>query len=268
MFSPQIHIVFNCEEEDRITKPLLEYPPNKLYYFIAFIKLTGQKDVNIAFYERNIKLLQKNIPNLEIITSEVDYLDYDELIRKLSIIIREERNKNPKCSIYFNASTGSNLCAIASIEASKAFECKYYYTTAEIYDPHGDGPHHKGKVTIFFPTTFPIQKPPIRHVQILQLINRMINKRFKGKLYDISKEKAISLKELVNALHDKGLIPLKKKHPDPKSQTSALYMNARTILMALEKKFNYIRLLGDRRYKKVCLTQSGKEIVNFFTEYY
>ncbi|KKK54712.1 hypothetical protein LCGC14_3081930, partial [marine sediment metagenome] len=47
MFSPQIHIVFNCEEEDRITKPIIENLPSKLYIFTAFIKKTQEKDLNI-----------------------------------------------------------------------------------------------------------------------------------------------------------------------------------------------------------------------------
>ena len=52
MFSPQIHIVFNCEEEGRITKPIIDNPPNRLYFFTAFLRKTKQKDVNISYYQK------------------------------------------------------------------------------------------------------------------------------------------------------------------------------------------------------------------------
>ncbi len=70
MASKNIQIVFNSKETKRITKPILFYKPNKVYYFTAFIKKTGQKNENIDFYHENINFLEKEIPSLEIVHQE------------------------------------------------------------------------------------------------------------------------------------------------------------------------------------------------------
>ena len=264
MFSPQIHIAFNCEEEERITKPIIDNPPNKLYLFTAFIKKTQQKDINMHFYDKNIKLLKKKIPLLEIITQEVDYTDYIEIIQTLSKIIKYEREENPNCKIFINVSTGSKMASIASTEASKLWDCEIYYIHSTEYDPHGEGPRHKGDFFIFEPITFPIEKPKEIYIRTLKFIEDLIKKKYQDKIYEEKKEKFIYLKNLIYELESQRYIELVSKHEEPGSFKSALYMKARNFLEPLINELKYIKISDDKRNKKVFLTEIGKDILKIF----
>ena len=264
MFSPQIHIAFNCEEEERITKPVIDNPPNKLHLFTAFIKKTQQKDINMHFYERNIKTLKKEIPLLKIITKEVDYTDYIEIIQELSKIIKNEREENPNCKIFINVSTGSKMASLASSEASRLWDCQIYYVHSTKYEPHGEGPRHKGEFFIFEPATFPIEKPKEIYVRTLKLIDNLISEKYQDKIYDKKKEKFIYLKNLIYKLEAEKYIELVSKHEEPGSFKSALYMKSRNFLEPLVKELKYIKISNDRRNKKVSLTSIGREILKIF----
>ncbi len=264
MFSPQIHIAFNCEEEDRITKPIIDNPPNKLYIFTAFIKKTQQKDINMDFYEKNIKFLKKKIPLLEIITKEVDYTDYIEIIQELSKIINHEREINPNCKIFINVSTGSKMASIASTEASRLWNCQIYYVYSSKYDPYGEGARHKGEFYVFNPITFPIKKPKEIYIKTLKLYEDLIQKKYHDKIYNEKKLKYIFLKNLINELEAEGYIELESKHEDPGSLKSALYMKARNFLDPLVNDLKYIKISDEKRNKKVFLTSIGKEILEIF----
>jgi len=264
MFSPQIHIAFNCEEEERITKPIIDNPPNKLYLFTAFIKKTQQKDINMHFYERNIKTLKKKIPLLKIITKEVDYTDYIEIIQELSKIIKYEREENPNCKIFINVSTGSKMASIASTEASRLWDCQIYYVHSSKYEPHGEGPRHKGDFFIFEPVTFPIEKPKEIYIRILKLIDNLIKEKYQDKIYNKKKEKFIYLKNLIYKLEAEKYVELVSKHEEPGSFKSALYMKSRNSLEPLVKELKYIKISDDKRNKKVFLTSIGIEILKIF----
>jgi len=264
MFSPQIHIVFNCEEEERITKPIIDNPPNKLYLFTAFIKRTQQKDINMHFYERNIKTLKKEIPLLKTITKEIDYTDYIEIIQELSKIIKYEREENPNCKIFINVSTGSKMASIASTEASRLWDCQIYYVHSSEYKPNGEGPRHKGEFFIFEPITFPIEKPKEIYIRILKLIDNLISEKYQDKIYDKKKEKFIYLKNLIYKLEAEKYIELVSKHEEPRSFKSALYMKSRNFLEPLVKELKYIKISDEKRNKKVFLTSIGIEILKIF----
>ncbi|MFW9882071.1 MAG: DUF6293 family protein [Candidatus Thorarchaeota archaeon] len=264
MFSPQIHITFNCEEEERITKPIIENPPNKLYIFIAFIKKSQEKDINMHFYEKNIKLLKEKIPLLEIITKEVDYTDYIEIIQELSKIIKSEREENANCKIFINVSTGSKMASLASAEASKLWNCELYYVHSSKYDPHGGGPRHKGEFYIFKPITFPIEKPKKTFIRTLKLIENLITRKYQDKIYDQTKEKFVYMKYLIQELEENGYIELDSKHKEPSSLKSALYMKSRNFLEPLVNELKYIKISDDKRNKKVYLAPIGKDILEIF----
>ncbi|MGV9200407.1 MAG: DUF6293 family protein, partial [Promethearchaeia archaeon] len=139
LFASQIHIVFNAKEDKRITDPILKNPPNKLYYFTAYIEETGQKDENMEYFDKNTEILQKQIPTLKIIHRELDYTNYIHVIQEISKIIRDERAENGNSEIYINVGTGSKITSLASSEASKLWDCHIYYVFASKYDPSGEG---------------------------------------------------------------------------------------------------------------------------------
>ena len=264
MFSPQIHIVFNCEEEERITKPIIDNPPSKLYYFTAFVRITKQKDVNMNYYEKNVKLLKKKIPLLEVMPKEVDYTNYIEIIQELSKIIKLEREMNPNCNIFINISTGSKMAAIASIEASKLWNCETYYVFSSIYDPHGEGPRHKGEFFVVNPITFPTKKPKEIYIQTLKIIDNLTKRKYEKKEYKDVQKEFIYKKSLIKELESKGFITLESKHKDPSSRKSALYMKSNKFLEPLVKDLKYIEISDDKRNKKVFLTDIGKKVLEIF----
>ncbi len=264
MFSPQIHIVFNSKEEDRIIKPILDNAPNKVYYFTAIIRKTGQKDVNLSFFEANSKELKDNIPSIEIIQKELDYTNYIEIIQEISKIVKKERENNLNSKIYINVSSGSKMTALASVEASKLWNCKIYYVYASKYDPTSKGPMHKGEMIIKTPITFPINKPPELYINILKLIENMLIDKYDKKGFADREEKFIYKKNLVLGLYDKGLLTLTRKNDDARKLTSSLYMKSKKILSILANELKYIEISEDKRNKKILLTDIGKSILEIF----
>ncbi len=268
IFSQQVHIVFNSQETDRITKPLLQNPPHKLYYFTAYIKKTKQKDANLKFMEQNIDTIQTHIPSITIIRKQIDYVDYIEIIQQISQIVKIERENNPNTTIYINISSGSKITAIASIEASKIWDLEYYYVYSSQYDPYEEGPLHTGDIIIMKPTTFPTQRPHKDHIRTLKLINKMIEERFakkqlpKDKLQTV--EKFIYMKDLINKLESNGVVQLDNKHRDPQKRKSALYMKVKDFLNPIANGLGYIEISNEKRNKHVTLTEKGKELIQIF----
>ncbi|MBD3255098.1 MAG: hypothetical protein GF383_08385 [Candidatus Lokiarchaeota archaeon] len=263
----QIHIIFNCEEEERLTKPIIDNSPDKVYYFKAYIKETGQTDVNVAFYERNVKSLKDQIPELVIKDKIVDYTDYIETIQELSKIIRKERERDSECQIYINVSSGSKITSLAAVEASKLWDCEIYYVYSSYYDPLGPAknqPMHKGKVIIKTPTTFPIRQPKRQYLRILNLIGEMIEDKYRNKEYNKKKRKYLFKKYVIDKLYDEGLLKLQRKNKDPRKLTSSLYMKGTKYFNHLEKELKFIKISDDKRNKKIFLTKKGQDILDIF----
>ena len=268
MFSPQIHIVFNAREDQRIIKPLIENPPNKLYYFTAMVTSTNQADVNLEFYNINVEKLKKHIPSLEIISKSIDYTNFIEIIQELSKLIKFEREKNPNCKFFINVSSGSKMTSIASVEAAKLWNCEVYYLYSSIYDPSGKGPRHKGDFYIIEPITFPIKKPDESHIKTLKLIMNLIGKKYFGKESDEKSKKFIYMKQLINELYETNIIKLEKEHRDPSYRKAALYQKVKAYLQPIIKDLRYIKLSDDKRNKKVFITKRGEQILQIFKYYH
>lgn len=254
MFEPQIHIVYNSEEEKRITDPLIQAKPNKLYYF----KADPNKQISAQKYEKyflkNYEILKKNIPGIEIVPKELNFTDYFQIIQEISGIIKEERENNENCKIYINIGAGSKLTAIASIEAAKIWNLKTYYVYSQEVHPE-KGPKHTGEMKIEYIEGFPIQKPPDVLIMVMKVIEEMMEG---GKTF-------VFKKYLLNKLKDKGLLQLITENPDSKKNKSSEYMalNQR-YLNPLEKQLKYIKISDDKRNKKITPTEEGKNILKIF----
>jgi len=259
-----IHIVFNSNETDRITQPIITHPPNKLYYFTAYIKETGQKDQNIPYFEENYKKLKESLPQLKIIQKEVDYVNYVEVIQELSKIIKDEREQDPNTRIFINVGSGSKITAIASIEAAKLWNCDVYYVYSTEYDPSGEGPEHKGEMKIKTPMTFPIKKPDEKIIKILQFIQELIDKRYKNKPEDKGTQKFIYKKNLIEQLFKEELITLITKNPEERKLQASKYMKSRKYLNPMDQELNFIDISDDKRNKKIFITDLGKEVLQIF----
>jgi len=257
IFEPQIHIVFNADEKERITFPIITSKPNKLYYFKADPSKLNAADMYESFYRKNFEVLKKEIPTLEIITNLIDYIDYFQIIQEISKVISNEREQNPNCKIYINISAGSKLTAIASIEAARIWDLETYYIYSQEIS-FGGGPKHSGEMKILSIKGFPIQKPREDLIKVLKVIEKIMagGKKFVYKKY------------LLNVLKDEGLLQLITENPDLKKNKSSEYMalNQR-YLNPLEKAWKFIKISDDKRNKKIFLTDEGKEILKIFKYY-
>jgi len=268
IFSPQVHIVFNCQEKGRITEPLLENSPHKIYYFTAYIKKTKQKDKYLEYMEENIQTIQNRIPAIKIVRKTVDYVDYIEIIQQISKIVKDERAENSNATIYINISSGSKITAIASIEAAKIWGLEHYYVYSDKYNQYDEGPVHTGKFYIERPVTFPTQRPRKDHIQTLKLIESMIQRKYENKILPKSElngeSKFIYFKNLIEKLEFEGIIGLESNNKDSKKRKSALYMKAKDFLDPLEKELHYITISKDKRNRKVRLTHEGENLIKIF----
>lgn len=213
----KIHIAFNSREDKRITQPIIKYRPNKLYYFVALIKKTGQRDEHMNFYEKNVACIKVKNPSIDIIKQELDYTNYIEILQKLSLIIKTERELNPNCTILINIGTGSKITALASTEASRLWNCKILYVHSTKYDPLIEGAEHKGKMITFEPHIFPLQKPAQKLIEVLKIVEIAIKEKYNGKEVK-STPLFIYKKDLIQILRDKGYLTLKSKHINPRFQ--------------------------------------------------
>jgi hypothetical protein len=204
------------------------------------------------------------LPQLEIIRKEVDYTNYIQIIQKLSKIIKDEREEDPNTRIFINVASGSKITAIASIEASKLWDCDVYYVYSTKYDPSGEGPVHKGEMKIKTPITFPIKKPDKKIIEILQFIQELIKERYKRKPSDESIRKFIYKKNLIEQLFDQKLITLINKNPEERKLQASKYMKARKYLKPMDQELDFIDISDDKRNKKVYLTDQGKELLQIF----
>ncbi len=263
MFPRQIHVVFNSAEDRRITEPILNHSPNKVYYFTASIKSTGQKDEHMDFFIKNKELFKNKLPNLQIIHQEIDYTEYIDIIQELSKIIKNEREEDPRCQIYFNVGSGSKMTALAAAEASKLWDCETYYMYSSHYDPKAL-PRHSGEMFIKRPLVFPIKKPKKVFIKVLKIINNMIEKKYKNKDFE-EDYKFIYKKDLLDTLIEKDVIKLNRKNEDYRKERSSYYakLNKR-YLDPISKDLIYIKISDDKRNKKIYLTPIGEEILNIF----
>ncbi len=260
----QVHIVFNCKEDYRITTPILNYAPYKLYYFTAYIKSTNQKDENMEYFHQNIQFLKHKMPNIIIIQNEIDYTNYIEIIQEISKIVKNERKTNQKSKFMINIGTGSNITALASTEAARLWDCEVYYVYSTKYNPLVEGPRHKGEMITIFPPVFPIIKPPEILIKVLKILYKAIKDKYSEKITRFP-IKFIYKKEFIEILIKKGFLKLQKKHSDLRSRQSSYYMKVnKRFINPLANQLGYIEISKDKKNKKIYLTEKGKNILKIF----
>ncbi|MHA1337555.1 MAG: HFX_2341 family transcriptional regulator domain-containing protein [Promethearchaeota archaeon] len=262
----KIHITFNSEEDKRIVLPILKQKPEKIYYFKAYIEKTGQKDQHLDFLEKNVAWIKKELPNAEIVIQDIDYTNYIKVIQEISLIIKNERKKNPKCEILINMGCGSKITALASAEAARLWDCNVIYVFSTLYDPSHEGARHKGKFFIFEPPVFPALKPEAELIEVLKLLNECIERKYNEKDVVVPiEQRFIYKKNFIQFLISKGKLPLKKKSEDPQKLKSSYYMTAnKKFLNHLEKELQYITISDDKKNKKIYLTEKGRNVLEIF----
>ncbi|MBN1800673.1 MAG: hypothetical protein JW891_04160 [Candidatus Lokiarchaeota archaeon] len=263
MFPRNVHIVFNCAEDRRITEPLLKHPPDKLYYYTAFIKATGQKDENMQFFQSNVDVLKQKIPSLKVVHKEIDYTEYLDIIQDISNVIKEEREINPNCQIFVNIGSGSKITTLAAAEASRLWQCGLYYVHSARYHPN-ELPRHDGELIVKKPVVFPITKPNPEYIQVLKTIEELMKKKYQHK--DLNNvRKFVSKRDLLEALIEKKIIQLQKKNEDYRKRSSSYYAKLNQgFLNPLENDLKYITISHEHRNNKIYLTAEGEDALAIF----
>lgn len=260
----RIHIIFNCKEDHRITAPIIKSKPNKIYYFTAIVRDTGQCDEHMEYYYKNMTLIKNELPLIKITHKVIDYTNYTEIIQELSKIIRRERKKNFECEILIDIGSGSNITALASAEVARLWNCKVFYTYSTHYNPSGEGARHKGEILTTEPLLLPIKKTKKIFIKVLKIIDNALKKKYLEKETK-SNLRFIYKKQLLELLIEKGFLKLQVKHHDPRSLQSSYYMKInQRFLKPLADELKYIKISKDKRNKKILLTKKGKIILKIF----
>jgi len=248
----RIHIAFQGKETDRISEPIIRYKGDKAYIFI----FRDEKTEKFMEQHRWIKeKLAEN--NIDTITINTEIHDYNEVIQKISKIIKQERDINPKCEIFVNISVGTKITAIAAMDACRLWECTPYYVIPEEYIPeggHASSSLSKGIKDIITPPQFDIVKPEKNLIQALKILAT-------------TKREYMYKKEFKKKLQEKKLLKIMKQYNDPKDpkKKSAEYMALnQQYIIPLKQKWKYIEESDDKRNKKISLTKLGREALEIF----
>ncbi|MBD3229981.1 MAG: hypothetical protein GF329_17495 [Candidatus Lokiarchaeota archaeon] len=196
--NPVVHIAFNSDEIDRVTKPIIQTKTDRAYIFTFYKERIDQEtnkkeykvDQNLQRYEQVVKILEnkgikviRNVPErLKHIKDElgnpidgipVSYHDYVEIMQKISKIIFKERLENQNVDIKINLAVGSKITAIASIDCARFWDVDAIYVIPEIWDQRSspDEPLSSGRMQCVLPPKFDMKHPPDKLIQALMIIN-------------------------------------------------------------------------------------------------
>lgn len=176
-----IHITFNSKETTRITDPIREENPVKVYY------CSHEKDINLANQTQNIAYIQQNLPNCDIIQIKLNYTNYFDIIGHLQRIFHTEL-KNSEVEIIINAGTGSKMVAIAIMDAYRFWPDRVHviYPYSEDYRPERVESTHDGAMKAAKPPDFQFRKPSVPLIRAMQQLYQISiwdsNKRRKNRV--------------------------------------------------------------------------------------
>jgi len=196
--------------------------------------------------------------NVEVIQKGINIHDYIDVIQNVSLVIKSEREANPSTSIFINLSVGTKITAIAAMDACRFWNCKPYYVIPEYYLPETEVTKQttalsSGKMEIFEPPIFQINKPSPKLIEALKII--------------AENSDGIHKKEFRKKLLARKLLKLIKKYDDPRDpkKLSSEYMAMnQQFIIPLRDHWNYIQVSAARRNQKITLTEMGQEALQIF----
>ena len=247
----RIHIAFQGFEIDRIAEPIIQNRGDKVYIIIFRDEKTEQ-------FMEQFNIIKKKLEeeNIQVIQEKAEIHDYNDVIQKISQIIKEEREQNPSCEIFINISVGTKITSIAGMDACRLWNCTPYYVLPEKYLPEEDEKKSslsRGIKKIISPPQFEIVKPKKNLIQALKILATKKNGMYK--------------KEFKKRLEEKKLLRILKKYNDPRDpkKKSAEYMALnQQYIIPLKQKWKYIDESDDKRNKKITITKMGFEILEIF----
>ena len=226
---------------------------NRAYIFIFQDEKTEQFMDQYYAIEKQLK-----DHNLDVIKKGIDIHNYTEVIQSISIIIKNERERNSDTKIFVNLSVGTKITAIAAMDACRFWDCTPYYVMGEHYIPEKAVSKQTmalsyGKMEIFIPPVFKLIKPEPQLIEALKII--------------AEKKSGIYKKEFRKKLLAKNLLQIQKKYElpsDPKKLSAEYMAMNQQYIYPLKDTWNYIQISDAKRNQKISLTELGEETIQIF----
>ncbi len=177
-YERNIHITFNANEKSRITDPILDEEPDEIYVFLYYNPETNTEDQNMEFFQANKEVIQKELPDTQIFTQKVNFVDYVDVVRKLTDVIYTKENIDNKTRVTINL-LGAKMSAIAVVELTRIWYRLYqksesinlfprYIYSKDFQEERSEGAHVGKMICVEFPNHSVIL-PDLDLLQVLYL---------------------------------------------------------------------------------------------------
>ncbi|MHA1561974.1 MAG: HFX_2341 family transcriptional regulator domain-containing protein [Promethearchaeota archaeon] len=251
----KIHITYNAQEKERITGPILSDKPDVLYYICHNGEI---EDIFLNYKDMNLETIRNNMKNCKIIESEVNYIDYYDIISNLAKIISSEiaKCKDEKATFTVNMGTGSKMVAIANIDASRLWDnIILIYPYSLDYDPSAESAH-SGIMYSAEPPKFKFYKPSIELIKAMQILYwLMLHDKFERK------RNFVLQREWQNAIFH--IYKIRTVDQDTSEKMS---LN-RAIINPLVERWKLIYKEKQGRDHRIYFSDDGLKMVRVFMEY-
>jgi len=260
----KVHITYNAQEKNRITEPILSNKPDVLYYICHYGE---NQDIFLNYKKENIDTIKNNLKNCTIIESEVNYVDYYNIISNLARIISSEKAKSKEeeeeISFTINMGTGSKMVAIANIDANRLWDnINLVYPFSLDYDPSAESAH-SGIMYSAEPPKFKFYKPSIELIKAMQILYwLMLHDKFERK------RNYVLQREWQNAIFHIYKIRTVKKNENQRVQDTSEKMSLnRAIINPLVERWKLIYKEKQGRDHRIYFSDDGLKMVRVFMEY-
>ena len=258
----KIQIIFNVKETNRITDPVLQDKPDKIYYFQF---LSGRKqDTFLDYKQINLDLIKEQCPECEIVEDTVDYVDYYEIMGKLATIFSHEL-KGEGTRIAINLSSGSKMCAIAVMDAYRLWPEHIipFYVYSLDYDAAREEGTHQGEMLKAIVPKFDYETPNIELIQAMQILDQCFELDADGK-----KKKTVPQAIWEKRLVESGVLDSKTEATDPRQIDMAIKNLLRNKFKdKLMDEWHYIGEKQIGKAKHLFLTDLGTRMLDIFRNY-
>jgi hypothetical protein len=244
----KVHIVFNVKEKERITDPILQDKPDKIYYF--HFQNQKKDDIYPNKEEENITCIQSQLPNCQIEQISLNYVDYYDIMGKLAKIFSTEI-KIDGTRIAIHLGTGSKMCAIASMDAYRLWPKHVipFYIYSRDYDPKRESAMHEGPMEKSQVPLAVYKTPDEELIKGMQILFQSFEKDEQGKVKRFAYQSTWE-----NNLKQCGLLVSKSTNEDARKRSQA---EANLIRENFKKPLENWEFITEKK--------SGKEVIIKFT---
>ncbi|MFW5898658.1 MAG: DUF6293 family protein [Candidatus Saliniplasma sp.] len=243
----RVHVAPLGYELDRIVEPLIEYRADEFILVKRTNEVYGRKHLE------NVEKKLKEI-GIEYSVEEADLLDLTDCISVFGRIVHDEKQAGNE--VYVNISSSTSISAVAASFAAMLWDAEPYYARPErIVHEHEREPGEP--MSQGLKDVIPVQRlhfeiPDRELLKILKYIDDKTreNKRF------------VSNKDVIDFLKEKEMLTVgdgvRNESQSLNKKFRERYRND------LVDKWDFIKLKGKTRSRKIGLTEKGMQYLNMF----